>query len=42
VKWSEEDPPDAFERARNNLVFRAQLNRNPFIDRPDFAPLVLP
>ena len=42
VKWSNEDPPDAFERARNNLVYRAQGNRNPFIDRPDFAAAVLP
>lgn len=42
VTWSQEDPPDAFERARNNLVYRAQGNRNPFIDRPDFAPVLLP
>ncbi len=42
VKWAQNDPPDAFERARNNLIFRAQGNRNPFIDRPDFAPLVVP
>lgn len=42
VKWAEADPPDDFERARNNLVYRAQGNRNPFIDRPDFAAQVLP
>ena len=42
VKWAQADPPDTFERARNNLVFRAQGNRNPFIDRPDFVTQVLP
>lgn len=40
--WSQADPPDTFERARNNLVYRMQGNRNPFIDRPDFVPLILP
>lgn len=42
VKWAQADAPDTFERARNNLVFRAQGNRNPFIDRPDFVTLILP
>jgi endonuclease I len=41
VKWSTDDPPDTFERARNNLVFRAQGNRNPFIDRPDWAGIIV-
>lgn len=40
IRWSQEDPPDAFERARNNLIFRAQGNRNPFVDRPDFVAAV--
>lgn len=42
VKWAQADPPDTFERARNNIVYRAQGNRNPFIDRPDFVTQVLP
>lgn len=39
-QWAQQDPPDDFERARNNLVFRVQLNRNPFIDRPDFLTAI--
>jgi len=34
LRWSQDDPPDDFERARNERVFRAQGNRNPFIDKP--------
>ena len=40
LEWARQDPPDAWERARNNLVYRAQGNRNPFIDRPDFLEAV--
>lgn len=34
-EWSETDPPDAIERARNEAIFLLQNNRNPFVDRPD-------
>ena len=34
LQWSAQDPPDAFEIARNNEVFAVQGNRNPFIDHP--------
>ena len=34
LRWSQEDPPDDYERARNERVFRGQGNRNPFIDKP--------
>ena len=37
IQWAEDDPPDAHESARNALVFRAQGNRNPFIDRPELV-----
>ena len=35
IKWHKEDPPDVFERRRNDLIFENyQRNRNPFIDFP--------
>lgn len=38
LRWHEEDPVDAFETKRNNLIFeRYQHNRNPFIDHPEYA-----
>lgn len=37
IQWAAADPPDAFERQRNSLAYRAQGNRNPFIDRPEFV-----
>ncbi len=37
VQWSQMDPPDAAERARNEVVFSFQGNRNPFIDHPEWA-----
>jgi endonuclease I len=38
--WHAADPPDDYERARNNAVYRAQGNRNPFIDWPQFATAI--
>jgi len=35
--WHENDPPDAFEINRNNVVFSYQGNRNPFVDHPEFV-----
>ena len=40
VRWAQEDPPSAFERQRHDLVFRAQGNRNPFIDWPEFVTAI--
>ncbi|MER6605469.1 endonuclease [Streptomyces sp. NPDC000927] len=36
--WSQEDPPDAFEKRRNDVIFdQYQHNRNPFIDHPEWV-----
>jgi endonuclease I len=37
LEWHYQDPPDAWERRRNNRIQERQGNRNPFIDHPEFA-----
>jgi hypothetical protein len=37
LRWNEEDRVDVAERRRNERVARYQGNRNPFVDRPEFA-----
>ena len=37
LEWHVEDPVDDLERARNEVVFGFQGNRNPFIDHPEWA-----
>ncbi|MBI4351790.1 MAG: endonuclease [Elusimicrobia bacterium] len=37
LDWNRQDPPDANERRRNDLVEGFQGNRNPFIDDPGLA-----
>ncbi len=34
MRWSEQDPIDDVEIARNNAVYQLQKNRNPFVDYP--------
>jgi endonuclease I len=36
-QWHQMDPVDDAERLRNDRIFAVQKNRNPFIDRPEFA-----
>lgn len=36
-QWHFQDPPDAYEIARNEYIYSIQGNRNPFIDSVDFA-----
>ncbi|MDI9888267.1 endonuclease [Streptomyces sp. HNM0645] len=37
-QWNEQDPPDDFEKNRNQTVFdEFQHNRNPFIDHPEWV-----
>lgn len=40
LKWHKEDPVSDFERARNQIIYEVQHNRNPFIDKPEYAHLI--
>ncbi|MDT0344443.1 endonuclease I family protein [Streptomyces litchfieldiae] len=41
LEWHAEDPPDAFEERRNELIYDTyQHNRNPFIDHPEWADAI--
>ncbi len=37
LEWNRQDPPDAAERRRNDLIAAFQGNRNPYIDDPSLA-----
>ena len=38
IRWHFQDPPDDFERRRNNLIYTNwQRNRNPFVDHPEWV-----
>jgi len=39
-RWHKSYPPDAEERARNELVYAIQGNRNPYIDHPEFVDAI--
>ncbi|MFD5827802.1 endonuclease [Lentzea sp. NPDC060358] len=42
-QWSQQDPPDAFEKRRNQVIFDSfQHNRNPFIDHPEWVSAIWP
>jgi endonuclease I len=41
MQWHLADPPDAFEKRRNDVIFtRWQHNRNPFVDHPEWAAAI--
>ena len=40
LEWHTQDPPDAFEKRRNDVIFKWQGNRNPFIDYPEFVDYI--
>ena len=38
IRWHFQDPPDEFEKRRNDLIHRNwQGNRNPFVDHPEWV-----
>ncbi len=37
LAWHRQDPVDAAERARNQAIFEAQGNRNPYVDHPEYV-----
>ncbi len=39
-EWHRQDPPDDFERQRNDIVYNRQKDRNPFIDHPELVDLI--
>lgn len=41
LQWHQADPPDAAEKARNEVIFSFQGNRNPFVDHPEWATSAL-
>lgn len=40
LNWHRNDPPDDFEMNRNNIVYKWQFNRNPFIDYPELVEYI--
>lgn len=41
LQWNQQDPPDAFEQRRNQVIYeRWQGNRNPFVDHPEWATAI--
>jgi hypothetical protein len=41
LAWNTQDPPDAEEVARNDVIQSFQGNRNPFVDHPEWATRAL-
>ena len=41
LAWNAGDPPDAEERARDEVIYQYQGNRNPFVDHPEWATRAL-
>ena len=40
LRWAKQDPVDEVERARNEVVYDKQKNRNPFVDYPSLCEYV--
>jgi len=41
ILWNTQDPPDDFEKNRNDVIYyQYQNNRNPFIDHPEYVDAI--
>ncbi len=40
IQWHHQDPPDQWERDRNEYIYSLQGNRNPFIDHPEYVGVI--
>lgn len=40
LQWHNQDPVSAREIARNNAIYARQLNRNPYIDHPEYVGMI--
>jgi len=40
LKWHNQDPVDPYEVRRNNVIYKYQKNRNPFIDHPELVEYI--
>ncbi len=40
LEWHQADPPDDEERQRNEVIYRYQGNRNPFVDHPEWVDCI--
>ncbi len=40
LEWHELDPVDDFERYRNDIIYKYQGNRNPFIDHEEYVAII--
>lgn len=40
VQWHNQDPPDQWEKDRNEYIYSIQGNRNPFIDHPEYVSVI--
>lgn len=40
IQWHKDDPVDDYERRHNDAVHAQQGNRNPFVDRPEYAACI--
>lgn len=40
LQWHNADPPDAWEVLRNHRVYDEQGNANPFVDHPEWVPII--
>ena len=40
LQWHLDDPVDDVERARNEIIYRFQGNRNPFVDHPEWVSCI--